>query len=135
MNKEMWTEGNNNETWTKKCGLKKIGWNMNNDVDNVTFNDFTSGSKILSFSFAFCFVFFCFFFWLKHNSICLFIKEFNLFYIWLTIQHSSKYLFGFSTIRPDFVLTGGAVIFEGISVFVCTKVFCDVFSLGSVILS
>ena len=32
----MWTEGNNNETWTKKCGLRKIGWNMNNEVDNVT---------------------------------------------------------------------------------------------------
>ena len=36
MNKEMWTEGNNNETWTKKCGLRKLGWNMNNEVDTVT---------------------------------------------------------------------------------------------------
>ena len=24
------------ETWTIKCGLKKIRWNMNNDIDNVT---------------------------------------------------------------------------------------------------
>ena len=55
--------------------------------------------------------------------------------IWLTIQHSSKYLFGFSLIRPDFVLTGGVVIFEGMSVLAGTTFFCDVVSLGSVILS
>ena len=54
---------------------------------------------------------------------------------YLTIQHSSKYLFGFLLICPDFVLTGGVVIFEGMSVFVCTRVFCDVVSLGSMILS
>ena len=54
---------------------------------------------------------------------------------YLTIQHSPKYLFGFLLIRPDFVQTGGIVIFEGMSVFVCTRVFCDVVSLGSMILS
>ena len=26
-----------NEIWTMKCGLKGVRWNMNNDVDNVTF--------------------------------------------------------------------------------------------------
>ena len=25
------------ETWTMKCGLKEIRWNMNNEVDSVTF--------------------------------------------------------------------------------------------------
>ena len=55
--------------------------------------------------------------------------------IWLTIQHSSKYLFEFLIIRPDFVLTGGVIIFKGMLVFVCTKVFCDVVSLGSMTLS
>ena len=34
----------------------------------------------------------------------------------LTIQHSSKYLFSFLIIRPDFVLTGGVITFEGMSV-------------------
>ena len=53
----------------------------------------------------------------------------------MTTQHSSKYLLGFLIIRPDFVLTGGVVRFEGMSVFVCTKVFGDVVSLGSMILS
>ena len=24
------------ETWTMKCGLKEIRWNMNNEIDNVT---------------------------------------------------------------------------------------------------
>ena len=32
----LWTEGNKNETWSMKCGLKEIRWNMNNEVDNVT---------------------------------------------------------------------------------------------------
>ena len=32
----LWTEGNNNETWTMKYGLKEMRWNMNNEVDNVT---------------------------------------------------------------------------------------------------
>ena len=54
---------------------------------------------------------------------------------YLTIQHSSKYLFGFLLICPDFVLTGGVVIFEGMSVFACTRVFCDVLSLDPMILS
>ena len=27
------------ETWTIKCGLKELRWNMNNEVDNVTFNN------------------------------------------------------------------------------------------------
>ena len=25
------------ETWTMKCGLRDMIWNMNNDVNNVTF--------------------------------------------------------------------------------------------------
>ena len=29
-------EGNKNETWKIKCGLKEMRWNMNNEVDNVT---------------------------------------------------------------------------------------------------
>ena len=29
------TEGNKNETWSMKCGLKEIRWDMNNEVDNV----------------------------------------------------------------------------------------------------
>ena len=28
----LWTEGNKNETWTIKCGLKEMRWNMNGDV-------------------------------------------------------------------------------------------------------
>ena len=32
----LWTEGNKNETWSMKCGLKEIIWNMINEVDNVT---------------------------------------------------------------------------------------------------
>ena len=32
----LWAEGNKNETWSMKCGLKEIRWNMNNEVDNVT---------------------------------------------------------------------------------------------------
>ena len=35
--------------------------------------------------------------------------------IQLTIHQSSKFLFGFLIIRPDFVLTDGATIFEGMS--------------------
>ena len=26
------------ETWTMKCGLKEMRWNMNNEVNNVTHN-------------------------------------------------------------------------------------------------
>ena len=46
---EVWTEGNEMkhdqwsvdwqnwfETWTMKCGLKEVRWNMNNEVDNAT---------------------------------------------------------------------------------------------------
>ena len=33
---EQWTEGNKNETWSMKCGMKEMRWNMNNEVDNVT---------------------------------------------------------------------------------------------------
>ena len=32
----LWTEGNNNETWSMKCGLKEMRWNMNDEVGNVT---------------------------------------------------------------------------------------------------
>ena len=32
----LWTEGNKNETWSMKCGLKEMKWNMNNEVDNTT---------------------------------------------------------------------------------------------------
>ena len=28
----LWTEGNKNETWSMKCGLKEMRWNMNNPV-------------------------------------------------------------------------------------------------------
>ena len=38
-------------------------------------------------------------------------------------------------IRLDFVLTGGAVIFEGVSVLACAVVFRDAVSLGSMTLS
>ena len=31
-----WTQGNNNETWSMKCGLKEMRWNINNEVSNVT---------------------------------------------------------------------------------------------------
>ena len=30
------TEGNKNETWTTKCRLKEMRWNMNNEVDNLS---------------------------------------------------------------------------------------------------
>ena len=33
---KLWTEGNKNETWSIKCGLKEIRWTMNNEIDNVT---------------------------------------------------------------------------------------------------
>ena len=32
----LWTEGIKNETWSMTCGMKKMRWNMNNKVDNVT---------------------------------------------------------------------------------------------------
>ena len=32
----LWTEGNKNETWSMKCGLKEMKWNMKNEVDNTT---------------------------------------------------------------------------------------------------
>ena len=28
----LWTEGNKTETWSMKCGLKEMRWNMNNEV-------------------------------------------------------------------------------------------------------
>ena len=31
----LWTEENKDETWTMKCALKEMRWNMNNDVDIV----------------------------------------------------------------------------------------------------
>ena len=33
------TEGNENETWSMKCGLKEMRWNMNNKV-------WTEGNKM-----------------------------------------------------------------------------------------
>ena len=33
----LWTEGNKTGTWSMKCGLKEMTWNMNNELDNVTF--------------------------------------------------------------------------------------------------
>ena len=51
------------------------------------------------------------------------------------IFNYSTFLFAFLLICPDFVLTGGVVIFEGMSVFACTRVFCDVLSLDPMILS
>ena len=32
----LWTEGYKDETWTMKCRLKEIRWNMNSEIDNVT---------------------------------------------------------------------------------------------------
>ena len=28
----LWAEGNKNETWSMKCGLKEMRWNMNNEM-------------------------------------------------------------------------------------------------------
>ena len=28
----LWPEGNKNDTWSMKCGLKEMRWNMNNEV-------------------------------------------------------------------------------------------------------
>ena len=38
-----WTEGNKNETWSMKCRLKEMRWNMNTVL--FEFNDFTSRLK------------------------------------------------------------------------------------------
>ena len=69
----MWIEGNKNETWSMKCGLTEMRWNMNNEIDNATspfeFSDLTSGSEIMSHTLSH---FFCFFVCLKKNSICSF---------------------------------------------------------------
>ena len=35
----LWTEGNKNETWSMKCGLKEMRWNMINEV-------WTEGNKM-----------------------------------------------------------------------------------------
>ena len=32
----LWTAGNRNETWSMKCRLKEMGWNMNSEINNVT---------------------------------------------------------------------------------------------------
>ena len=32
-----WTEGKKNETWSIKCGLKEMRWNMNNEINYVKF--------------------------------------------------------------------------------------------------
>ena len=37
----LWTEGNKNATWSIKCGLKEIRWNLNNEIDNVTSPSFS----------------------------------------------------------------------------------------------
>ena len=34
------------ETWTMKCGLRDMIWNMNNDVNNVTIYIFLKGKGI-----------------------------------------------------------------------------------------
>ena len=66
-----------------------------------------------------------FFVCLENNSICSTqfvykrIQFVQLADVWLSIQHSSKYLFGFLIICLNFVLTGGVVIFEGIYVSSC----------------
>ena len=108
---------------------------MNNEVDNVISPSFglttlEAGQNKMLYLLFFIYV---------SLFVCLFVYKgiqfVHLGDIWLTIQHSSKYLFVFLIIRPDFVLTGGVVIFEGMSVFVCRKVFFDVVSLGSMILS
>ena len=76
----LWTEGFKNETWSMKCGLKEMRWNMNNEDDNVTFlslslTTFQAGQKKMLHTLFFV----CSFVWLKNKSICLFIKEFSLF--------------------------------------------------------
>ena len=71
--------------------------------------------------------------------VCLFVYEITQFVllagIQLAIQHSSKYLFGFLIICPDFTLTDCARVFEGMSILRGTSVFRDVISLGSIIFS
>ena len=53
----------------------------------------------------------------------------------VTIQHSSKYIFGFLVIRSDFVLTDGATMFESMSVLAGATVFRDDVSFGSMTFS
>ena len=66
--------------------------------------------------------------------VCLFVYKIAQFVqlaaIQLTIQHSSKYLFGFLLMRPDFAPTNGATIFEG-KVHGGKIVFDDAVFLGS----
>ena len=37
----LWIEEIKNETWSMKCGLKAMRWNMNNEIDNVAKKDFS----------------------------------------------------------------------------------------------
>ena len=134
-----------------KCGLTEMRWNMNDEVNNVTSPSLSlktlqaSQKQMLHTFYKQMFVCLFVFVSLSLYRITQFV-QLNLFVykkaqffqlagIWLTIQHSSKYLFGFLIISPDFVLTGGVVIFEGISVLACTTIFRDVVLLGSMILS
>ena len=60
---EVWAQGNEmkheqwsvdwriwDETWTMKCGLKEIRWNMNNEVNNVTLGARWQHATVNSFS-------------------------------------------------------------------------------------
>ena len=72
------------ETWTMKCELKVMRWNINNEVDNVTSPSLSlmplqKGQKQMLLFF-----------------VCLFVYKLTQFVqlagIQIAIQHSSKYL-------------------------------------------
>ena len=102
------------ETWTIKCELNKV----------IKSPSLTLYKRVKNKCYCF---------------LCLFVHKitqtFQLAGIQLKIQHSSKYLFHFLIIRPDFVLTDRATLFEGMSVLGGATAFCDVVSLGSMMFS
>ena len=57
----LWTEGNKNETWSMKCGLMEMRWNMSNEFDNITspslsLTTLQAGQKEMLHTFFFFFV-------------------------------------------------------------------------------
>ena len=58
-----------------------------------------------------------------------------MYWLVLTIQRSSEYLFGLLIVRPNFVLIHGATVFNGMSVFSGTAVVRDGVLAGSMIFS
>ena len=111
-----------NETWSIKCRLKEMRWNMNNEVDNVT-------SPFFEFKLV------------KNKRytlfLCLFVYKITHFVqlagIQITIQHSSKYLFSFPNNPPRlcsncFVLIDGVALSEGMSVLGGTSFLCCCFA-------